>query len=115
MSAIRTWVLAAGAAALVSSQAAYAAPVNTAPAIDPLLAVSALSTGKSPAAVCGATTACSPAIAASAATSAAAAQGDYAGRPIDWPGLAVLFSFPLILILIMATQDGNESISASPD
>ena len=110
MSAIRTWILAAGAAALVSSQAAYAAPVKTAPGIDPLLAVSAFSTGKTPAAAVS-TSSALPA----ATASAAAVQGDYAGRPIDWPGLAVLFSFPLALILIMALQDDGSSISISPD
>jgi|SwirhisoilCB2_FD_contig_31_25311563_length_401_multi_3_in_0_out_0_1 hypothetical protein len=115
MSAIRTWVLAAGTAALLSSQA-LSAPVNRAPAVDPLLAVSALSTGKSPVAACG-TTGCLPATSVSvvlpaATTSAAAAQGaPYEPRPIDWPGLAVLFSFPLVLILAMALEDDGEDIT----
>lgn len=120
MSAIRTWVFAAGTAALLSSQALYAAPVDRAPAVDPLLAVSALSTGKSPVAACG-TTGCLPATSVSvvlpaATTSAAAAQGaPYEPRPIDWPGLAVLFAFPLVLILSMALEDdGEDNTSISP-
>lgn len=116
MSAIRTWVLAAGTAAFLSSQAVAAAPAKTAPSVDPLLAMSALSTGTSPAATCS-VSGCLPATSVSvvlpaATTSAAAAQGaPYDSRPIDWPGLAVLFSFPIVLILAMALEDGNEPIS----
>ena len=63
---IRTGFLAAGAAALLSSQAVYAAPTVTASAIDPLVSLSALAGAASRAAVCAGSTA------ATAATSAAA-------------------------------------------
>lgn len=65
--AIRSTALAVGAAALLSAQAAYAAPVAPRSAhVDPLVALSALATVQSNAAVCSASTA--------AAAGAAAAQ-----------------------------------------
>ena len=117
-SASRKWVMAVSAAALLSSQAVWAAPVTNAPAVDPLVSLSILGSQQSRTAVCGngactapagmaaATAATSPAIAGSAA----AVQGD--GRPygLDWPGLVVLFAFPVALILAMALEDnGNDT------
>lgn len=67
MARFRTLVLAAGAAALVSGQAAYAAPSPTAPRIDPLVSLSVLASAASQAAVCAGSTA--------AAAAATAAQG----------------------------------------
>lgn len=56
--AIRSSALAAGAAALLSSQAVFAAPTTTAsPAVDPLVSLSVLGTAQSRAAVCGSTSA----------------------------------------------------------
>jgi len=70
---IRTGFLAAGAAALLSSQAVYAAPTVTASAIDPLVSLSALAGAASRAAVCAGSTAATAA--ASAAAQAAPAPG----------------------------------------
>ena len=67
MSRIRTGFLAAGAAALLTSQAVYAAPVATS-AIDPLVSLSALAGSASRAAVCAGST-------AATAAASAAAQG----------------------------------------
>lgn len=53
LSTIRNYVLAVGAAALLSGQAAYAAPVQVAPTADPLVALSLLGSAQSRAAVCG--------------------------------------------------------------
>lgn len=69
--AIRTFALTAGAVALVSAQAAYAAPVRSTPAVDPLVAVSLFGTAQSRAAVCAAGAPCAlPAYGAAASTSA---------------------------------------------
>jgi len=68
ISRIRTGFLAAGAAALLSSQAVYAAPVAPTVGIDPLVAVSALAGTASGTAVCAGST-------AAAAAASAAAQG----------------------------------------
>jgi hypothetical protein len=68
--ALRSCALAVGAAALLSTQAVYAAPVRAAPAVDPLVSLSLLGTAQSRAAVCAAGTAAT----ASAAAAAAAAQ-----------------------------------------
>lgn len=69
----RTTLLAVGVAAMVSSQAAYAAP-TVVRSIDPLVSLSALASPTSRAAVCAGTTAATSA-AAAAATTAATAQG----------------------------------------
>ncbi len=67
--AIGRYALAAGAAALLSAQAAYAAPTPRAPApMDPLVALSVFGTAQSSANVCAAGT-------AAAAAAATAAQG----------------------------------------
>ena len=74
--------LAAGAAALISAQAAYAAPATPAStSVDPLVSVSVFGTAQSRAAVCGAATAAGgacvmPASIATAAATTAAAQAD---------------------------------------
>ena len=81
--AFRSCALAAGAAALLSTQSAYAAPVRTAPAVDPLVSLSMLSTTQSRAAVCGTSAACTLPMAATAASTATAqdAQDDYSPPP----------------------------------
>lgn len=68
--AIRSMALAAGAAALLSTQAAYAAPLKSRLAIDPLVSLSVLGTAQSRSAVCAA-----GAAAAAAGAATAAAQG----------------------------------------
>lgn len=72
--AIRSCALAAGAAALLSTQAVYAAPRARAAGVDPLVSLSLLGTVQSSAAVCGA---------AAGATAAASAA-------VQAPGACVL-------------------------
>ena len=67
MTRIRSGLLALGAAALISSQAVYAAPRSTPVSVDPLVALSAFGTLQSSASVCAAGTA--------AATAATTTQG----------------------------------------
>lgn len=69
MARIRTSILAAGAAALLSSQAVYAAPARSGQSLDPLVSLSALASVASRTAVCAGSTA------AAAAASAAAQPG----------------------------------------
>jgi hypothetical protein len=124
----RKWVLVAGAAALLSSQAAWAVPVNTAPAVDPLVSVSLLGSEQSRAAVCGAGAACalpasmgaaatSPAVLGTAASAAAAQGPDQPGYGLDWPGLIVMFAVPVAIILAIALEgngnNNNEPVSPS--
>ena len=71
MKSVRTALLAAGAAAFLSSQAAYAAPLSRS-SIDPLVSLSALASMQSAAAVCAGSTA---AIAGATAAAQAAAPG----------------------------------------
>lgn len=83
--AIRSLALTAGAAALVSAQAAYAAPLNTRLAVDPLVALSAFGTAQSRAAVCAAGSA---ALAAGAAAAQAPGQNcvlPQVGQPVAPP------------------------------
>ena len=68
ISGFRSVVLAAGAAALLTSQAAVAAPAIVRTAVDPLVSLSVLGSAQSRAAVCAGST-------AAAAAAAAAAQG----------------------------------------
>ena len=70
--AIRSMALTAGAAALLSTQAVYAAPVNTKLAVDPLVSLSVFGTAQSRAAVCAAGSA---AVAAGAAVAQSVAPG----------------------------------------
>ncbi len=116
--AFRSCALAAGAAALLSAQAVYAAPTpTTSSGVDPLVSLSVLGTQQSRAAVCSATastTACSvPAsmASASAATAAAAAAATAAQDSPPpkafgfWPALLGLAA--LIAVVIAITSGGN--------
>ena len=69
--AIRKYVLAAGAATLLSTQAVAAAPATSPASVDPLVMLSALGTAQSRTAVCAAGAAAAAAGAAYAATQAA--------------------------------------------
>jgi len=119
ISASRRWTLAASAVALISSQAAWASPVTTARAADPLVSLSLLGTEQSRAAVCGTASECavpaglqpiatatSPAV---AGTAAAAALQYPPERQVgvDWPGLVVLFAVPVAIVLAIALEGGN--------
>jgi hypothetical protein len=111
---IRSCALAAAAAALLSAQAAYAAPTPArVSGIDPLVSLSVLGTQQSRAAVCSAATpsaACniSASMMPAAAVAATAAAQDTPPPPKAfgiWPallGLAVL-----IAIVVAITQGGN--------
>lgn len=119
----RSCVLAASAAALLSTQAAYAAPVPTAPVADPLVSLSVLATAQSRAAVCGTGTACilpstmgatattSPAL--PAAASAAAMQGPGSGKQIDplVVGIGVAVFIGLIILLLSGGDDGDGNLA----
>ncbi len=113
---IRSCALAAGAAALLSAQAVYAAPVPVrSSGVDPLVTLSVLGTTQSRAAVCqsAGSSACavpSAALAASAA-SAAAAQGvppPPPGKTVS-PWLMILGLAILIGIVIAITSGGGDS------
>lgn len=124
----RSWAVAAGAAALVASQAVYAAPARNAGAVDPLVSLSLLGTAQSRAAVCGTGTACtlpatalrapatmaSPAVAGTAASAAALQSPADRRLGVDWPGLVVLFAFPVILTLIILLEDDGAPRPLSP-
>lgn len=123
---LRASIWAAGAAALLSTQAVAAAPANTAPGVDPLVSLSLLSSEQSRAAVCGSGAACAPSASMSAAMPSAtlaiagaansAAMQD-AGQPEvhpDYAGLALLFFFPVVLIIAMATDNGGSNGPVSP-
>jgi hypothetical protein len=69
--AIRKYVLAAGAATMLSTQAVAAAPATSHASVDPLVMLSALGTAQSRAAVCAAGAAAATAGAAYVATQAA--------------------------------------------
>lgn len=124
---LRSCAMAVAAAALLSSQAAYAAPLKTVPAVDPLVAMSVLATPQSREAVCGTGSACTlPAMsAASAATSpralgaaasASAMQYPAESRPgLDIAGLAVLFFVPVAIVLSIALEgNGSDNRPVSP-
>lgn len=99
--AIRSYALAVGAAALLSTQAVYAAPLSTSSTgVDPLVSLSVLGTTQSRGAVCsGATFGADAAVAsaacgipvsvAAASAAAVAAQGDQAPKGIG----------PLVLVI----------------
>ena len=125
--AIQKYVLAAGAAALLSSQAAYAAPVMSPARIDPLVSLSALGTAQSQAAVCAAGASAAAAGAAVAAiqgvpapgcllpltTPQTAAVAPLAGPPppgkrIGWlPILLGLLALAVVAYLILDDDDGD--------
>lgn len=126
-SAISKCAFAAGAAALLSTQAVYAAPLKSAPAVDPLVSLSLLGTSQSRTAVCGTGTTCalpttmraaatatSPAVAGTAA-SAAAVQYP-AERRVGGDRLAVLWIFAtfLGLVLPIALQGDDDDRPISP-
>jgi hypothetical protein len=114
--AIRRYALAAGAAALLSAQAAYAAPTPTpVSGVDPLVSLSILGTQQSRAAVCSADAACNvPAsmASASAATSAAtaaatAAQGQ--GTPKSFSPLLLGLGIAAFIALVVAITSGGHN------
>lgn len=80
MKSVRTVLLAAGAAAFLSSQAAYAAPLVGQPSVDPLVSLSALASMQSAAAVCAGSTA-----ATAGATAAAQAAAPGCVLPVTAP------------------------------
>jgi hypothetical protein len=98
----------AAATALLSTQAAYAAPANSAPALDPLVSLSVLGTAQSRAAICGAGAQCvlpATAVAASATTAAAAQPYDGPPRgPGIWP---LLIGLGLVVVLMAVILSGN--------
>lgn len=110
--AIRSYALAAGAAALLSAQAAYAAPTPTpVSSVDPLVSLSILGTQQSRAAVCSAGAACTvPAsmASASAATAAAAAAQDQ-GTPKRVSPLLLGLGIAAFIALIVAITSGGHN------
>ena len=114
--AIRSSVLAAGAAALLSTQAVYAAPVASASSgVDPLVSLSVLSTTQSRGAVCsGATFAagasCGIPVSIAAASAAAAAAQDQPPPPSS--GIGIL---PLILGLAVVVGRAAAILSGGGD
>jgi hypothetical protein len=108
------WVFAAGAAALLSSQAASASvPINTIPSVDPLVSVSLFGTSTSRAEVMASPAVAAPAVAGAAATTAAVQPGDQ-GYGLDWAGLFVLFAVPVAITLAIALQDKGNGNFTSP-
>jgi hypothetical protein len=107
-------MLAAGAAALISAQAAYAAPRPTSAGVDPLVSVSVFGTTQSRAAVCGATTAAGgscvmPGSLATAAATTAAAQSDQAyNQPRPQLGvLPLLIGLGLVIAVAAIILSGS--------
>ena len=117
-SGLRGCVLAASAAALISTQA-YAAPAaTTAPAVDPLVSLSMLGTTQSRAAVCSAGASCVlPTTMAAAATTAAMQDDDDDGKNAAWiwiVGGGVLLA--ILIALILSGGDGDGDLTpVSPD
>ena len=125
--AVRTFALAAGAAALISAQAVQAAPSPLAPTVDPLVSLSLLGTAQSRAAVCGAGPACaaalpaatvatgaSPAAAASAAIAMQDPRRTREGKQL--PMLALILGFMIAVAVAAALLAGNdEDEPVSPD
>jgi len=116
--AFRHCMLAAGAAAFLSTQAAIAAaPVAQSAAVDPLVSVSVLGTPQSHAAVCGAgqgvASACvvpGTAAASTAALGMASLQNGDDPKSISWPliiGLIVLIIIGALLISGGGDGDGD--------
>lgn len=106
---IRSCALAAGAAALLSAQAVYAAP-TPAPttSVDPLVTLSVLGTSQSRAAVC-ASGACALPATTLAASTAATAQGapPPPGKTVN-PWIMILGLAVLIGIIIAITSGGGD-------
>lgn len=107
--AIRRCALAAGAAALLTAQAAYAAPTpQPTSSVDPLVSLSVLGTSKSRAAVCTGVSSCAiPAAVPASAAAASAAMG-----PEDGPGIGplglILGVVLIIAIMVAITSGGND-------
>ena len=125
LSTMRNYVLAAGAAALLSGQAVYAAPVQPAPAIDPLVALSLLGTAQSRAAVCGTSATCglpmatgATAAAASPAVTASAAVAAQGGSGQRQSGLLMVFliggAMVLVAVLASSLAGNGEDDPVSP-
>jgi hypothetical protein len=121
-STIRRCMLAAGAAALISSQAAYAAPTQSrAPAYDPLVSLSLLGTSQSSAAVCSAgvvncTLPAAGLASQSGATAAAAiaAQGPYYPREPKGMGMVpMLLGLAILIGVSVALLSGGSSGSGN--
>lgn len=112
---IRSCALAAAAAALLSTQAVYAAPVRTAPAVDPLVSLSIMGTAQSRAAVCGTGISGAPAGAVTCglpapmitAAAATAAQDQPPPPGKRFPTLAALIAFLILLGIAVAILSGG--------
>jgi len=106
-------ILAAGAAALLSAQTAYAAPTTSASTgVDPLVSLSVLGTAQSRAAVCGAASAAgaacvAPASMATAAATTAAAQGDPTYRRPQIGVIPLLIGLGLVIAVAALILSGN--------
>ena len=116
--AFRSCALAAGAAALLSAQAVYAAPTPTTPtSVDPLISLSVLGTQQSRAAVCAsasATTCSVPASmasasAATAAASAAATAAQDAPPPKSFGFWPVLLGLAALIAVVVAVTSGGSN------
>ena len=125
LSSIRKSVMAMAAAALLFGQAAHATPMQPAPTVDPLVAVSILGTSESREAVCAGTANCAipagadasaMAASAAAAASATAVQNDPLRR--DTRGLfwILLLGGGMVLIAVLvAALAGDEEDPISPE
>ena len=116
--AFRSCALAAGAAALLSAQAVYAAPTPTTPtSVDPLISLSVLGTQQSRAAVCASAsdTTCSipasmaSASAATAAASAAATAAQDAPPPKSFGFWPVLLGLAALIAVVVAVTSGGSN------
>lgn len=118
LSTMRNYILAAGAAALLSGQAVHAAPLQPAPAVDPLVALSLLGTTQSRAAVCGTSATCglpmatgtsaAPASPAVTASAAVAAQGGSGQRQSGLLMVLLIGGAMVLVAVLAATLAGNE-------
>jgi hypothetical protein len=118
---LRALTLAAGAAALMSTQAVYAAPVSTGPAVDPMVAVSLFGTAQSRAAVCGSGASCmlpamaTPATADASSLAAASAALAYQEQPRKrvntWLIVGGVVVLAVILLLLLGDDDGDGDLS----
>lgn len=112
--AFRRLALTVGAAALLSAQAAYAAPAPSAStSIDPLVSLSMLGSDQSRAAVCGTSfaggaTACAvPAAIPASSAAAAAAMGPDRGKGFGTIG--IIIGLALVIGLLVAITSGGDS------
>lgn len=117
--AIRSGVLAAGAAALLSTQAVYAAPIaSQATGVDPLISLSVLGTSQSRGAVCSGATfgaaACGvpvSAATASMAATAAAVQDQPPPPPKAFNPLLIILGVVVFAALMAAILSGGGDAS----